>query len=125
MKTATTALLDDLKRTHGIESDYRVAQLLGITRAAISQYRGGQGMNDEIALKVAELLDRPKAAVLATLAAERAKTPEARAAWREAVKALGGKAAALLLAIAAGGAAVAPSPAQASSAASADRLYIM
>lgn len=47
--------LDDLKEKNG--SDYRTAQLLGISKEGVSKIRKRGQMSDETAIKVAELLE--------------------------------------------------------------------
>ncbi len=109
MKT-TIALLAAVKKKHGGISDYKLAPLLGVTRSQVSLYQNGRCyLSDEVGATVAAELDLPLLAVLAALAEERAKTPAMRDAWRDAVKAFGGIAAAVLLGI---GLSAAPGPAQ-------------
>lgn len=75
-------LLDRAKKAQGIESDYRLAQLLEVSKNAITNYRHGKSRpDDEVALRLAALIDRDPASVIAELHAERAKTPEVRAMW--------------------------------------------
>lgn len=89
MLNATTALVDEFKQAKGVPSDYALAKLLNVRQQTVSNYRSGRTqMSDEIALRVAEALGRPAAAVLAQLAAERAKNPEVAKVWKDAVKVL-------------------------------------
>ena len=64
-------------------SDYRVAQVLGITNSAISRWRQNHGgMSDEIALKIAALLHEDERHVLACLQVERnRRNASVREAW--------------------------------------------
>ena len=80
----TVEYLDELKRRYGISSDYKLAKLIGITYQAVSQYRNkGTTLRDDVALKVAELLELPPGKVLADMQAERAKDARVRDAWRQ------------------------------------------
>ena len=79
----TTEYLDALRARLALSSDYQLAASLHVTRAAVSRYRTGAAYFDEdIALRVARLLAIDPARVLADVAAERARTPEARTVWR-------------------------------------------
>jgi transcriptional regulator with XRE-family HTH domain len=89
VRNVTNDLLDEVREAHGLTSDYALAQLLGVGPAAISNYRRGRSqMSDDMALRVAKLLGRPPAPILAQIAAERAKDPEVAHVWREAAKVL-------------------------------------
>lgn len=99
----TIALIDALKRRHGLKSDYELAKHLSLTRAAVSHYRSGRNSFDDlIALRVADELGLSRAAVLAAMAGERSRHDDVRRTWRDAVKRLGGVAAAALLAMGGG-----------------------
>lgn len=89
----TIELLDAAKRRAGIPSDYALAARLGITRGAVSGYRC-QGLVPDplVGYKLAELLDVDPMHVIAVLESERADrrgAPEAVAAWRGILDALG------------------------------------
>ena len=95
----TVELLDEVKRRHGLTSDYQLHQRLGVTRAQISKYRTGRDyLSEETAVKVADMLQLERGVVLAWIAGERAKMPSARDAWRVLAERLGGTAAAVLVA---------------------------
>lgn len=79
----TLEYLEACKKQLRIESDYAVAKALNIRTSTISGYRarGGQ-MEDEIALRVAEILGKHPGIVILDMHRERAsKTPEVRAVW--------------------------------------------
>lgn len=97
MKTTTLQLLDAVKRRHGIKSDYALAKVLGVSRQVMSSYRSGTTLGDDMALKVADQLGVPRAAILAAMAAERSRSAEVRTAWHDAIKRLGGVAAAVMV----------------------------
>lgn len=76
--------IDRVKTTHGWESDYRVAKELGFKPNTISTYRkSGAPMDESIALKVAESLGVPAAAVVLDQVAERSKSEEVRTALKK------------------------------------------
>ncbi|MET4701974.1 transcriptional regulator with XRE-family HTH domain [Constrictibacter sp. MBR-5] len=57
--------LDRVMRQHGITSDYALAQLLGVRRQAVSDYRRSQIFpSAAIALRIAQLLGLPPELVL-------------------------------------------------------------
>lgn len=100
----TVDFLDALKRQHKLSSDYALAELLGISRQKVSNYRrGADTFGEETAVKVAELGGWRAGYVFACGAeerAERTKRPAVRKAWHEVAKAL---APALAVMIGAGG----------------------
>ena len=70
------------KERLGITSDYALAKKLGLSQTGISNYRTGRSrMDDDVALRVAEILGIDPIVVIAHANAERAKTPEQRARW--------------------------------------------
>jgi len=78
----TIELMDQAKAAAGIGSDYALAKLLGVSRAAVSQWRNGKGtMDDEAAAQVAALLQVEPGYVMACAQAERAKSEKARGRW--------------------------------------------
>lgn len=91
--TLTQQLLAAVKRKQGIKSDYGLHKFFQVSKQQISAYMGGVSMGDDMAVRVADVLDLDRAAVLAAMAAERAKSDDARKAWRDAVRRLGGIAA--------------------------------
>ncbi len=65
-------------------SDYAAAKILGITRQRISNYRTGRNSFDnEIAFKIAVMLDMNPSEVIAELNFDKAKTPEKKKFWQE------------------------------------------
>jgi transcriptional regulator with XRE-family HTH domain len=80
----TLEYLAACKTALGIESDYALAKALGVSQTGISNYRTGRSrMDDDVALKVAEILQLHPLQVIAAANAERAKTPEQKARWAE------------------------------------------
>lgn len=81
----------------GSGSDYALAKAIGITRQAISRYRKGHGgFDDEVAIRVAQILDLPPAQVLVDVMSERTNSPEVRRILRDLVKQMGRAAVAVL-----------------------------
>lgn len=70
------------KERLGVETDYALAKRLGIRQTTIISYRKGRSrMDDDVALKVAEVLQLHPLQVIAASNAERAKTEEQKARW--------------------------------------------
>lgn len=79
----TIEYLDDAKKCLNDCSDYQLAKTLRIRSSAISNYRAGRSkMDDEIAVKIAAIIGKHPAIVLADVHAEREKNPEIQAIWR-------------------------------------------
>lgn len=78
----TIEYLDAVKKATGIASDYGIAKRLGFSLSALSSYRTGRRFfDDDAALTVAQVLNINPLLVIASVNAERAKTPELRARW--------------------------------------------
>ncbi|EGK72439.1 hypothetical protein METUNv1_01204 [Methyloversatilis universalis FAM5] len=93
----TQRLMQEAKSALGIESDYALAKALEMSRQAISHYRTGRSQLDvEGAFRIAEVLGKDPAAIIAAVEAERATKPEAREAWIQRLKQLGGVAASVV-----------------------------
>ncbi|WP_455342460.1 DUF3693 domain-containing protein [Variovorax durovernensis] len=104
-------LLDRAKKAQGIDSDYRLAQLLEVSKNAITNYRHGKSRpDDEVALRLAALINRDPASVIAELHAERAKTPELRQLWLRMANQLRHAVAAVMFAVGAAMFVIAGSP---------------
>lgn len=83
----TLEYLRAVKAKLGIESDYALAQHLGITRSAVSIFTRGKGIfGDDVALSVAQILDINPLVVIAQANAERANTPEMRDRWMDVIQ---------------------------------------
>lgn len=99
---STIEFLDAIKSAYSLTSDGQLAKFLGLTRSGISSYRTGRTyLDDNNAIKVAEVLHIYPALVLAVIHAERTKDEVEKQVWKDLAKRLGGTAAALLLAFAA------------------------
>lgn len=76
--------IDKVKTARHVESDYAAAKVLGISKQTVSQFRTrGTTMDEDTALKVAEVLGERPAAIILDQAAERVKSPDARTALLE------------------------------------------
>jgi predicted transcriptional regulator len=78
----TKQLLDRAKKAQGIESDYKLSQVLGVVQSAVTNWRSGRSSPDDvIAAKLAEMAGQDPLSVIAELHAARAKTPDAKQLW--------------------------------------------
>lgn len=104
----TNQLLDELKARYGLPSDYALGKFLGHKgQSRISHYRSGRSQfDDEEAAKVAGLLDKSPAYVIACAHAERTKSADQRRIWEMIADKFGGIAAGVVFAVGA----VAPAP---------------
>lgn len=93
-------LLDAAKAKANIESDYRLAKVIGITHAAVSNYRVGKSRPDARVLDQLCALSGDDAAVLAAqLQAERERTDEGKTFWMMIAKRLQGGATTAILTV--------------------------
>lgn len=116
----TVDYLEAAKRKAGLASDYALAKRLGVSRQAITWYRNKGGTFDPTtAARVAELLEVDPIVVIAAAELERATKPEQRKLWER----IAAKVAAGVL-VTVMGAAVAPSPAEASAGGGASVYYV-
>lgn len=90
MKTAE--LLAAVKRHHNLPSDYALAKFLGVSQPTTSKWSTGRALlDDDHAIRVADLLDLPHGYVLAMIEEERAERmgrAKVRVAWRDVKRAL-------------------------------------
>lgn len=76
---ATTKYLDMMKAQYFGASDYRIAQLLGVSKNAVSKWRRDvAGMSEDIGMIVADRLDLDVVVVVTELNRDRATTRAAR-----------------------------------------------
>lgn len=95
----TDYLLDEVKRRHGLPSDYKLGIVLGLSKNAVGQYRKGVSRpDDNVACRIAELLEMDAAYVVACMHAERSKEPELKTLWLSMAKRLSAPAAAAIVA---------------------------
>ncbi|MDT7522021.1 DUF3693 domain-containing protein [Rhodoferax sp. TBRC 17198] len=75
-------LLERAKAKANIESDYRLAKVIGITHGAMTHYRQGRTLPNESVIEQLCALSGDDAGVIAAqIQAERSKTPEAKNMW--------------------------------------------
>ena len=83
----STEYLDRVKATLGITSDYALAKALGISKQAVGRYyKTGGGFDDDVAAKVAKILDIHPGLVVLDMHRERAQNPQTKALWQEIFK---------------------------------------
>lgn len=88
--SATKKYMDILRERYDGCSDYRIAQLLGVTKACVSRWSNGKGgMGDEPAAKLADLCGLDGVEVLTELYMERSKSRATRMYFEEVLKRTG------------------------------------
>lgn len=104
MKT-TADFLDALRAKFGATSDYQLGPVLKMQRQRISHYRLMKGtFDDDVSVRVAELLDVDPAYVIACMHAQRTDNTRLRAIWEGIADRAGSIAAALVVAVIVAGA---------------------
>lgn len=79
---STEQYLDEVKDRLELPSDYAIAKALGVTRAAISSYRTGRSMPDDlVCARIADALCIEPMEVIAAINYQRSKTDDARRLW--------------------------------------------
>ena len=77
-------LLLECKIKLGIESDYKLAQALEVHRTRISEYMNEKRTPDAYAaVRIAQILGRDPAEIIATIEADSEKNPKRREFWRD------------------------------------------
>ncbi|ASA54434.1 helix-turn-helix domain-containing protein [Vibrio gazogenes] len=76
----TIELLDMLKEEADLPSDYAVAKFLNVTHQAVSRWRNGKVMSEEIAIKVARVLNIDEDVVILSNLAEKQTNDKAKQA---------------------------------------------
>jgi hypothetical protein len=74
--------IEEVKRTNGLDTDYKVAKMLNWPQNKITQYRNGQSMDNEAARQIADLLKVPLMQVIADMESQRQKDPSKKKAWK-------------------------------------------
>lgn len=93
-------LLERAKAGGNIESDYRLAKVIGITHSAVSNYRAQKTMPDARVLEqLCALSGDDVAVVMAQIQAERERTPEGKSMWLMVAKRLAGGATTAVLSV--------------------------
>lgn len=93
-------LLDAAKAKAQIESDYRLAKVIGISHNVISGYRHGKSMpNEKILAQLCALSGDDLAVVAAQVQAARAQSPEGKSMWLMVAARLAGRASTAFLSV--------------------------
>ena len=94
-----SAWIDRVKTAKNLPSDYAAAKELGLSRFTVSGYRKRPDatLDEDISVKIANLLNMSPAFILADQSMERAKSEEAKTAWVAILEKLGGVAVSVLL----------------------------
>lgn len=80
----TKTLLERLRTKYDGCSDYRLAQILGIVKTAVSRYtKHGGGMANDVGVRLAAELGLDPAYVVACLALEREQSEAVKPIWRD------------------------------------------
>lgn len=88
--SATKKYMDILRERYNGCSNYRIAQLLGVSKACVSRWSNGKaGIGDECAAKLADLCDLDAVAVITELHMERSKSRATRQYYEEVLKRTG------------------------------------
>lgn len=81
--TKTQALLEEARQKLGGVTDYKLAQVMKLPRARISDYHHGRRQADAyVCTRIAEILEKDALEIIAAVEAENAKTEERRDYWR-------------------------------------------
>ena len=72
--------LEMFKEKNNLRSDYMVAGALHISRQAMSNYKNGRPLDEELAMRVADNIGVSQSEIFAVIAAERCRTPAAKKA---------------------------------------------
>lgn len=109
-RTVTNQLLDRYAEAKGLNSDYKIAKALGITRQAVSNWRNEKNhLDDTACLQIAEALNIDPLTIMAKVRETRKQSPREQATWE---RYRGRIALAVMAAIIAGGTDVAESSEQ-------------
>jgi transcriptional regulator with XRE-family HTH domain len=123
---STVQYLDAVKDRLDLPSDYAIAKALNVTRAAVSSYRTGRSMPDDlVCARIAAVIGVEPMEVIAAINYQRAKNDDARSLWESIWGKAAGAIALNLIVCVVGALAVVPSPARASEASNSASLYLM
>jgi len=69
------------KKNNDLGSDYQASKALGVSRQAISNYKNGRPLDEDLALPIAEDLGIEPSEILYVINSEKGKTIEIRRKW--------------------------------------------
>lgn len=75
--------LDKTKKKLSIDSDYKLAKLIGIGNGGIANIRKRNGMDNYTAVRIAELLEIERMKVIIDMEIQKAKTAEKKEFWQK------------------------------------------
>lgn len=87
----TWSYIERVREKHGgaLCSDYRIAQILGVSKQAMSQYKAGREAEDEVAMKIANDLELPALLVIYNIKIadlrKKHRSPELLKVWVDAM----------------------------------------
>lgn len=85
----TIEYIDLAKKTLDLDSDNKLAKVLGITAAAVSNYRNGKrDLDDKTIFKIADILNIDSRLITAEVNIHRAKNAEDSGFWKKKAKKL-------------------------------------
>ena len=73
--------IEELKDKMRMESDYKVAKYLDISRQYITKVHNGQPLGKKHCLRIAKALKRDPLELIATAEAQKEKDPDIKAVW--------------------------------------------
>lgn len=73
--------IEELKEKMNIESDYKLAEWLDVTRQYITKVRNGQPMGKKYCIRIAKALKRDPLEIIATAEAQKEKDNDIKAIW--------------------------------------------
>jgi len=90
--------IDEIKRKHGITSDYAVSKLLDVPRQSMTNFKNGRSSFDtNLVFKVAELTGHNELEIIANIRASKEKDPAFMKKWQALAKQLSGLAVSVLI----------------------------
>jgi len=75
--------LDKAKKKALLESDYKLAKLIGIDNGGIANIRKRNGMDNYTAIRIAEILEIDRMQVIVDMELQKAKTAQKKEFWQK------------------------------------------
>lgn len=96
----TNDYIDAVREKYSLTSDYQAAKKLKISTSRIGNYRSNRScFNEELAKKIANILDIPLSQILLDIQVERSTNKDVKKAWVDISKKMAGIAALLVLVV--------------------------